>query len=139
MLEAFGRFRKASVAVFLLSGAACVWAVHDASDATAWLKKLNILAGVPFACCLSDWLLKRGHCKASPFLSSASFFVYVAHPLIVGKVLKLLFVAIRPATGGAVLAVHLLSIALVTGSLLGVFYLLRRCAPRLLVLLAGRK
>ena len=139
VLEEFGRFSKLSVAGYFLLGAACVLAGQDAPDAEALLKKLNILAGLLFACNASSWLVGRGFCKASPFLSSASFFVYVAHPLIVGKVLKLLFVAFRPATDGAVLAVHLLSMALVTGALLGVFYLLRRHAPCLLALLAGRK
>ena len=70
VLEEFGRFSKLSVAGYFLLGAACVLAGQDAPDAEALLKKLNILAGLLFACNASSWLVGRGFCKASTAVRS---------------------------------------------------------------------
>ena len=139
MLVEFGHLSKFSVVSYVLLGAGYVLSQHYFPAAAPMLKQMNILAGLLFAYNLAAWLLKRGICKVNPFLASASFFIYVSHSLIASKILKLLFVAFRPANDWALLAVHLLVVILVVGFLLGIFYLMERYTPRLLKVVAGRK
>lgn len=139
MLVEFGRLFKVSIALYILLGSGYVLAQHCFPVAMPMLKQMNILVGLLFAYNLAAWLLKRGVCKVNPFLASASFFIYISHWLIVKKVLKLLYIAFQPSNDWALLLIHSLTVILVVGFLLGVFYLMERYAPRLLKVVAGRK
>ena len=139
MLDVFGRFFKVSVILYIALGVVHVFAAHYYPDLTGIIKRINILVGLLFAYNLSAWLLKNGICKVNAFLPSASFFIYVSHGLISGKILKLAYVAIRPASSISLLAVYISVIIITVGLLLLTFYLLRRYAPETLKVIAGRK
>lgn len=139
MLQVFGRYFKVSVFLYLLLGVLHMVAAHDWPEAQGVIKQLNVLAGLVFAYNVAAWLLKRGICKVNPFLASASFFVYVAHGLVVGRLLKLLFITFAPATDWSLLLVYTSVVVLTVFLLLGTFYVMRRYTPRLLKVVAGRK
>lgn len=139
MLQVFGRYFKASVFLYLLLGVLHVAAAHYWPEAQETIKQLNVLVGLLFAYNFAAWLLKRGTCRVNPFLASASFFVYVSHSLVVGRMLKLLFITFSPASDGALLLVYTLAVILTVLLLLAAFYVMRRYTPSLLRVIAGRK
>lgn len=139
MLQVFGRYFKASVFLYLLLGVLHVAAAHYWPEAQETIKQLNVLVGLLFAYNFAAWLLKRGTCRVNPFLASASFFVYVSHSLVVGRMLKLLFITFSPASDGALLLVYTLAVILTVLLLLAAFYVMRRYTPTLLKVIAGRK
>lgn len=140
MLAAFGRYFKLSAVSYVVLGSLHVWAAHCLPEWTGTIKSLNVLAGLAFAYNLAAWLLKRGICsKANPFLASASFFVYVSHGLIAGNMLKLLYIAVRPASEFSLLLVYVAAVVLTVGGLLAVFYAMSRYTPALLRVIAGRR
>ena len=139
MLVVFGRFFKVSVILYIALGVVHVFAARYYPDLTGIIKRINILVGLLFAYNLSAWLLKNSICKVNAFLASASFFIYVSHGLISGKILKLAYVEIRPASSISLLAVYISVIIITVGLLLLTFYLLRRYAPETLKVIAGRK
>lgn len=139
MLQVFGQYFKVSVCLYVLLGVLHVVAGHYWPEAQGSIKQLNILVGLLFAYNFAAWLLKRGLCKVNSFLASVSFFVYVAHALVVSRVLKLLFITFSPASDWALLLVYTLAVVLTVGLLLGTFYLMRCYTPGLLKVVAGRK
>ena len=139
MLQEFGRYFKISTVGYVALGVLHVAAAHYWPAAAPTIKQLNVLVGLLFAYNFAAWLLKRGICRVNPFLASASFFVYVSHTLVVGRVLKLLFIVFSPASDLAILLVYILAVVLTVLLLLGTFYLMRQYTPRLLKVVAGRK
>lgn len=139
MLAEFGRFFKLSVFLYPLLALLYVVSVHCFPVASDTIKRLNVFVGLFFAYNISAWLLTHHVCKASPFLASSSFFVYVAHTLVCGDLLKLLFMCLNPATDGGMLSIYVLAVAGTVALLLLAFYLLRRYAPSFLKVIAGRK
>ena len=100
------------------------------------IKNLNILVGILFAYNLSSWLLAHHVCKVSALLVSASFFIYVSHPLVAGGIAKLCFVLIKPQTNFGMFAVYACGVALTIGILLFVFCCLKKYAPSFLRMIA---
>lgn len=139
MLTIFGRYFKSSVFLYLGCGFLYMAACHYFPSAKPFIKQLNIVIGLLFAYNVSAWLLKKKICRVSSFLASASFFIYVSHALIVGKILKLVFVTIRPASEVGLFCTYFFTIGFSVALLLGTFYLLRRYTPRLLKVIAGQR
>lgn len=140
MLIEFGKYFRSSVFMYLMLGVINIVSEYYFPDrVTLTIKQLNIFVGLVFAYNLSAWLIKKGICKVSPFLSSASFFVYVSHAFVVGGIILILTKIIRPLSDFSCICVYLLSTVLIIGLLLSVFRLLRRYCPRLLNVIAGRR
>lgn len=102
------------------------------------LKSFCVLAGMVIAYSLAAILIERGHIRVSQFLANASFFVYVAHGIIVAHVNTWLFRWLEPEHFGAVAAIYLLTLLITVLSLLAIYWLLGRYAPWLQKILAGR-
>ena len=139
MLQEFGRFFKGSILLYPLLALTYVLSVHCFPEASSTIKRVNVLVGLFFAYNVAAWLLKRNVCKVSPFLASSSFFIYVAHSLICGDLMKILVYIFRPTTDWGLLFIQTLAVTVTVTSLLLVFYLLRRYAPSFLKVIAGRK
>ncbi len=139
MLAVFGRYFWSSVALYpFLAVLHVVFATFYPTWAVV-IKHLTIFAGLFFAYNIATLLLNRNIIRVNPFLASASFFIYVSHFLLCSRVIKVLFVLLKPSSDLAFVALYLLA-ALVTVSLLMLaFYLLRRYCPTVLRVLAGRK
>ncbi len=139
MIREFGRLRNSSFIAYPLLGAAA-W--YCAAADTGWfnqVKDLYILAGLIAAYNLSALLLTHQVVKVSSFLSSASFFIYITHYLMIGPIIRKIFGLLEPGSTFAVVTVYLLCIALITSMLLALFYLMQRYTPKLLRVTAGRK
>ncbi len=139
LMHEFNKFFKPSMVLYPLLALTYVLSVHYFPSLSKTINKVNILVGLLFAYNLSSWLLRHKVCKMSPFLASSSFFIYVAHAIFNGDLLKLLFVIFRPSGELGFLFVYVFSVIATVALLLLVFYLLRRFAPGVLKVVAGRK
>ena len=139
MIAEFGKYAKSSLALYIIFSILYVVAAHLYPNALKAIKGINIIVGLVFAYNLAVFLIKKGICKSNKFLSASSFFIYIAHALLCGKVLKLLFITIKPANDFTLISVYLLAIVLTTLSLLLAFKLMQKYIPRLLSIIAGRK
>ena len=139
MLQEFGRFFKTSMLLYPLLALLYISSVHWFPVATDTIKRINVFVGLFFAYNVAAWLLKHKVCKVSPFLASSSFFIYVAHSLICGDLVKLFFFVFRPTSEWGMISIYTSAVVVTVTSLLLVFYLLRRYAPSFLKVIAGRK
>lgn len=139
MLVEFGRYFRLSVFMYSILGLSYVAAAHWCPEICKTIKSLNVFFGLLFAYNLAAWLLRKKYCKASPFLASSSFFIYVSHSLICGRLLKLLYIYLQPASSISLLFIHISTVVLTLAFLLSAFYLMRRYTPALLRVLTGRR
>ena len=139
MLVSFGRYFKPSLWLYAILGVLYVFSVHYFPEATFYIKRCNVVVGLIFAYNLAAWLLQRGFCKCNKFLSSASFFIYVAHNLICFKIHKLMMAILQPFSDIGVLTVYCFAVILCIMVLLGIFYVMQRYTPGMLKVLVGRK
>ena len=139
MIREFNRFFKPSMVGYPLLGLLYVVSVHCCPDLTATVKSLNVLVGLFFAYNMASWLLAHKVCKVSPFLASASFFIYVTHTLVCVDLLKALFLLFHPTGDLGMFLIYTLTVIITVGMLLLTFYLMRRYTPGLLKVIAGRK
>ncbi len=139
MLAQFERFFKLSVIFYITLGVLHIASAYYCPELKIFIKSISKLVGLIFAYNLSAWLLKNNYAKVNTFLASASFFIYVSHHLIAGKVLKLLYIAVGPSSSFSLLLVYITAVLVVLGGLLLTFHLLRKYAPRVLMVVAGRK
>lgn len=139
MLTEFGHFFKSSVFLYPSLALLYVAFVHYLPDVCTAIKRLNVFVGLFFAYNMAAWLLRKNICKVNSFLASASFFIYVSHILICGRLLKVMFLLIKPDGNFSIFMVYLLSLLVTVVFLLLVFYLLRRYTPSFLKVIAGRK
>ena len=139
MMHEFNRFFKPSMVLYPSLALLYVLSVHCFPSLSDTIKRVNVFVGLLFAYNLSSWLLRHKVCKVSPFLASSSFFIYVAHGIFCGDWLKVFFVVLRPTGELGFISVYALAVVANVGLLLLAFYLLRRFAPGLLKVVAGRK
>ncbi len=139
MIKEFGRYRNASFLGYLGLG---IVGWMFSSWQPEWfnqVKDLYILTGLCAAYNLSALLLTRRVFTVSTFLSSASFFIYITHYLVVSPFLLTLLKLLHPGNAVSMTMTYLLCITLITSLLLVVFYLMQRFTPVLLRVVAGRK
>lgn len=139
MVSTFSRCYRASAMLYVALSFLYMAIVGSYPQLAIAVKQWNVLAGLFFAYGLSVWLLQHGVCKPNPFLSSVSFFVYVSHSLIVYKIFKLISLLICPYSDFTLLLVYLLTIVATLGTLLMLFYLLRRYMQKVLNVMTGKK
>lgn len=139
MLTEFGRYRGLSVVLYIGLSLLYVASVHYWPGASHTIKHLNIFVGLLFAYNLASWFIEHNICRPNAFLASASFFIYVSHALMCGYLLKVLFLVTRPTSNIGMLSVYISAVLLSVGSLLLVFWLMRRYTPNLLKIVAGRR
>ena len=136
--ESFGRVFSFSMVLYPLLALAYIVCSRISPQYAFFLKQANIIAGVLFACNLAAWLLKNNRCTVNTFLASSSFFIYVAHILICGKIQKGLLYILKPAGDAAITAIYTATILLTIFLLLAVFRFMKRFTPRLLRATTGR-
>ncbi len=139
MMHEFNRFFKPSMVLYPLLALLYVLSIHCFPSLSDTIKRVNVFVGLFFAYNLSSWLLRHKICKVSPFLASSSFFIYVAHCIFCADWQKLSFVIFRPTGELGFLFIYVFAVVANVSLLLLVFYLLRRFAPGILKVIAGRK
>lgn len=139
MLVEFGKFFKSSMILYPLLGVLYIIAQYQYPHLLGVIKQLNIVVGLFFAYNLASWFLKEGFCKVNSFLASASFFIYVSHMLVCDRIIKILYLMIKPSNDWSIVVVYLTGIVVSTTILLAVFYIMKRYTPFSLKIMCGRK
>lgn len=139
MIAEFGRFFKLSCLLYPLLAISFCFLSHPYPEIASVVKRLNIFVGLVFAYDVAAWLLKNNKCKVNKLLSASAFFLYVAHMLVLDKIMKVLFFAFSPHSDIGVVMVYLLTACVTVLFLVGVYFFLHRYFPRFLKVLVGRK
>lgn len=139
ILRYFGKYFNMSLWLYPTLAVGCFLLLHVNIRLADFVKSLNVIAGLFFAYNVAAYLIQSGKCQVHQSLAAAGFFIYVAHYLICLRILKILFILLRPSTGLGACGLFLLNVVVVIAALLCIFWLLQRFAPRLLKIIAGRK
>lgn len=139
MITEFGKVSKLSTFGYIVFGMMAMYFYNTDPHTFKILKFVLIIFGLFFAFNLSTWLLEKGYCKVNEILSSASFFMYVSHALVISTISKILVKIICPVSDISWLLVYVLNLVLTTALLLSAYYFLSKYLPKLLTVLTGRK
>lgn len=137
MAEEFRRLRRTSFILFPTLCVLYVATTHLYVNAAIVVKDMNTIVGLFAAYNFAFLALERRWLRMSRFLSSASFFIYAGHALVYGLIAKLLALVFTPADDTQGACFLLLVLLLTVGSLLGVYWCMRRWTPRVLAVFTG--
>ena len=137
IISKFRPYFKFSLLVYLILGV--LYFPLSNTSAIPYIKLAQSLVGLIFLFNLSACLLERGVCRVNKFLSSASFFLYITHCLIVHRVTKVVLSILGPTSDLGVMGTYLLSTILTVLLLVFSYYILKRYFPKALVLVTGRR
>lgn len=143
MIEEFKKYRNISFVVYpmvallvmvimYVTGSAEEVMAEGIHHQLAYLKNIAILSGLPFAYNLAVILIQRFNLKVPSYLTSASFFIYAGHMLIIPYVIKIIGVILTPDTPFKALLVLVLTTIAVVGLLLGIYLGMKKIAPAIL-------
>lgn len=104
-----------------------------------FVKTINTFVCIPMAFGIAAKIIEKYKIRSNTFLSSASFFIYISHCLIVRKIKIALFYIFTPSTGGEAILIYLLTLLITIVLLLLSFALMKKYTPSLLKVIAGRK
>ena len=137
MIVEFRRYSTASFILYPLLALSILFLTPLWPQAMVYVKSINVIIGLFFFYNIAAWLVTKRHCRASSFLSSASFFIYCGHYIILDPVARRVFSI--TGTGGdmAVVSAYILTYIIIIGLLLAIYSIMRRYTPRLLVLFTG--
>lgn len=134
----FSRYFTLSMWAYPILGLLSLVAIHSWPEAVFMLKRLTILVGLFFAYNAAAWLSEHSRCKPRAELAALSFFLYVVHYPVCDRVRQLLLAVVRPESDMALLAVYVTTTVLTIGLVLAVFWLMKRCMPKVLKVVIGR-
>lgn len=137
MIVEFRRYSTTSFILYPLLALSILFLTPIWPQAMVYVKSINVIVGLFFFYNIAAWLVTKRHCRASSFLSSASFFIYCGHYIILDPVARRVFSI--TGTGGdmAVVSACMLTYIIIIGLLLGVYAMMHRYTPRLLRLFTG--
>lgn len=131
-----GRTAAACLVLYILS-AAVAWLNPELleHDAFLYIKKINIITFLFVAFYASAHIKAPRH---ATFLSGASVFLFLAHQPVCGKIDKFIIHVLKPHDEIRLTAINLLSVTITVVSILVIYRLLQRYAPRTLQFLTGK-
>ena len=137
MIVEFRRYSTTSFILYPLLALSILFLTPIWPQAMVYVKSIHVIVGLFFFYNIAAWLVTKRHCRASSFLSSASFFIYCGHYIILDPVARRVFSI--TGTGGdmAVVSAYILTYIIIIGLLLGVYAMMHRYTPRLLRLFTG--
>lgn len=103
-----------------------------------WLKSFSILGFLFFSYHLSTYLVRHG-IKSSPFLSSASFFIYISHCLIFQRITKAIYIIIKPDQPFEYVSIYIISVCVTIVSLLIIYWIMNKYTQKFLAIITGRR
>lgn len=105
---------------------------NDYPNLAIWTKTAAIISGLFFAYNISFLLISKRLFRPNKRLTSAAFFVYSGHYIIIPYISRIVLKIIQPTNGAYGLLYYFIMIISITAILLFVFELLRKCAPYVL-------
>lgn len=103
---------------------------------TSYLHNANILVGIVLSVSLSAHFISKGTWKVCPFLAESSFFIYVYHGMITGR-LTALFSKFLPPSDMVLLFIYLFCPAITIGAGLLAYRCLKRYLPKTTAFVTG--
>lgn len=137
IFKMFSPFFLPTIILFPLLGFTYIYS--NRLETASYIKMASAFVALPLTYNLAAWLLRKSYIKVSSFLAAASFFIYVSHELVCFRILKVIFVLVKPDGDLCIIMVYLLAEIFTILLLLFVFYTLKRYTPSLLKVVAGRK
>lgn len=148
MVEICGRFRTASYVIYplialylfaysLFSGNLLEVCLNSFGSEMVFVKNMAIIAGLPFAYNLAVDLIRRFHIRPSRALANASFFIYAAHMIFMGRLNIIIGMVIRPVSQLNIFCLLAIETVVLCVGLLVLYLALKRYTPRFLGLFTG--
>ena len=131
------RFRKYNIIPFLYIVVAVVDAITKGFRFHIYVHDLGILLGIVSFVYVASLLIEREIIKPNAFLAGASFFVYAGHDIILNNVSKLLTRLWHVNSQWYLLANYIVVPIMVIIVFLGIYALIRKYTPKILVPLTG--
>lgn len=135
-VEVFSPFLWVALVIYIISAILQMHFRNYGGDISSYISNINILSGIVFAISISSMLLEKSVWKVNPFLSEASFFIYVSHGLIIYRLTSRAFIA-SPHTDGILVLIYLMCPIAIIGFGLLLYYFLKKVFPRMTALLMG--
>ena len=134
----FKKYGFISIIIYLLCGTTYFVEV-DNNWITCTCKLISTIVFPVMAFNIASWLISDRKVKVISFFSSASFFIYITHCLLVHRVTKILNVILQPSSDIAICITYIVSCITTIFILLLSYYLLSKYCPKFIKVIAGRK
>lgn len=102
-------------------------------------KLLSLMPMIVLALWVAGWFVTKKNKQANIFLTEATFFVFVFHPLIISHFIMFLAKVLAPKTDLTITLVYFAGYFLLVAILLGCYKLLAMAAPSVADVLTGRR
>lgn len=131
-------FAPAEKSVLMLYPVSCVLVLmlFD-SPLSVYLLRLSILLGIVAAITATSHFIADKRWKVNNFLSESSFFIYAYHQVFLAFLVKMLMAFFSPRTDFGLLSVYFASAFGIILIGLAIYFLMRRCFPRVTSVLTG--
>lgn len=139
MILAFKKWSKLSIIMYLLNCVIYILVCKEHPVIGSWIKLVNAIFALCASFNIATWILNNTKLRVSTFLASSSFFIYVSHCIIYERLRKIIIMVFRPDNGVEILLVYIFNVITTVLLLLAVFYFLKKYAPSILKIVAGRK
>lgn len=139
MIVAFKKWGKLSIIMYLLNCVIYILICEGYPVIGSWIKLVNAIFALCASFNIAAWILNNTKLRVSAFLASSSFFIYVSHCIIYERLRKIIIMVFRPDNGVEILLVYIFTVIITVLLLLSAFYLLKKYAPSILKVIAGRK
>jgi len=133
------RYSKLALGLFVVCGIMCWVTLSDYPHLSAVFKLLSLLPVIILALDIAGWCVTRKNMRANIFLTSATFFVFVFHPLIISHLIMFMARVFKPQTDISITMVYFIGYFLLIGITLGCYWILSHLCPRLTGILVGRR
>ena len=149
MVEEFRKYRTTSYYVYVLSALYLLAYTYFsgnikrvvmfgfADSEMMFVKNITIIAGLFCADNLAVHLIEKYHIRPSKLLSSAAFFVYAAHLIVLEYVKKIVSLLFPPVSDFNAVMLYLLTDVVTCCGLLALYIVMKRYTPKLLSPLIG--
>jgi surface polysaccharide O-acyltransferase-like enzyme len=136
IIDDFSRVK--SLALILYPIVAIVDLFTKSYEFNEFIHKAGIIIGIVFCFNLVALLLKTGKINVNKFLTTSAFFVFAIHdPLFLRPLRKVTYVLIKPDADIVVTALYFINVVIVVLTALGLYYLLKRFAPKFTAIITG--
>lgn len=130
---------RGAIGAFFICDILC-WIFRDTIPLLAAVfKLLSLMPVIVVALWVAGWFVTKKNKRANIFLTEATFFVFVFHPLIISHFVMFLAKVIAPKTDLTITLVYFTGYFLLVAILLGCYKFLAMVAPSVANILTGRR
>ena len=135
LTDDFVKFKKLSFILYPIFALADLFTEEYVYN--LYIHNAGIIIGIVMCFNLVALLFEKKKIKPLPFLSAASFFVFALHEPLMKTLRKITFLVLKPETDIALTGLYFLNVIAVTVLTLGIYWVLRRCLPKLTAIITG--